>query len=634
MFTKFNHQGIIKLLAKSSPLFASIKLQREGKLWNIKMLLKESVSSYLNWLLRKKQQIFILLGIDKNSQYIYDKFIINVRGGIVLFKRSILSFLALILILTIITGQEIDASNQFPDVNNYQDEIEYLTSKEIISGYPDGTFKPTRNLTRLQAVTMILREKGIKDYTAPNPNFTDLQPGDHGYAIVAKAVELGFIGGKTARDGSKYFDPAAPLTRGQMSKILAEGYDLPKIKDVTFKDVSVGNGYRDYVSALASNNITTGYLDDTFRPNVTISRQHFAAFMARMLDDKFKPQAKQDLKVHYIDVGQGDSTLIQTPDGANILIDAGIKSAGQKVVNFLKEKDVGKLDVVVATHPHADHIGGLITVLNTFKVDKFIDSGKVHTSQTYVDLLTLIDNENIPFEVAQKGKVYTFDNGFKMTTVHADSKAENLNNASVSLKVEYNKISFMLTGDAEKDAEDVMVNSKFNLDSTIYKAGHHGSNTSSTQPFIDKVNPEVTILSYGKGNSYGHPHEEVVKRLQAAKSKLYSTESGDVTVTTNGITYNITAKKWIPPVINPKPEPEKPTPTPTPKPDPSPTYPVNINTASHDELQNITGVGSVIAQRIIDYRKKHGRFTSKTQLKNVKGIGDATYKKMESQITI
>lgn len=488
-----------------------------------------------------------------------------------MFKRGILSLLAMILALTLVTTQESQAASGFPDVTLYKDEIEYLTDKKIINGYADGTFGPNNNLTRLQAVSMILREKGIINFTAPNPGFTDIQPGDYGYEIVAKAVELGFIGGKTASDGSKYFDPAAPLTRGQMSKILAEGYQLPKTKDVTFSDVPSTNGFKDYISILATERITTGYADGTFKPAATLTRAHFATFMARMLDDKFKPQP--ELKVHYIDVGQGDSTLIQTPDGANILIDGGIKSAGQKVVSYLKSKDVGKLDMVVATHPHADHIGGLIPVLNAFQVDKFVDSGKAHTSQTYLEMLTIIDNKNIPFEVAQKGKVYAFDNGFKMTTIHADSTATNLNNASVSFKAEYNKVSFLLTGDAEKEAEAAMVNSGLNLSSTIYKAGHHGSNTSSTQAFINKVKPQATILSYGKGNSYGHPHDVIIKRLQAAGSKLYSTENGDIIVKTNGTTYTVSANPWSPPVVKPDPKPEEPKPTPKPDPKPEPEKP-------------------------------------------------------------
>lgn len=187
-------------------------------------------------------------------------------------------------------GKEVNAASKFADVTQYKDEINFLTEKKIITGYPDGTFKPEQNLTRLQAVRMILREKGITDFTAPDPGFTDIKLGDNGYEEVAKAVALGFIGGKTAIDGSKYFDASASLTRGQMSKILVEGYNLPKMKDIPFKDVRADNGYKDYISALASNNVTTGYLDDTFRPSLTISRQHFSVFMARMLDDKFKPK--------------------------------------------------------------------------------------------------------------------------------------------------------------------------------------------------------------------------------------------------------------------------------------------------------------------------------------------------------
>lgn len=562
-----------------------------------------------------------------------------------------MSLLALVLIFSFLPLQPAQAAG-FKDVTNYKEEINYLSGKGIIGGYPDGTFKPKDDLTRLQAVTMILREKGITNYTAPNPNFTDLKPGDYGYDIAAKAVQLGFISGKTDKNGKKYFDRGAALTRGQMSKILSEGYNLKLTKNVNFKDVPSTSGYKDYVSILAAENITTGYLDGTFRPNEKLSRQHFAAFMARMLDDRFKPSnkpqpepTKKDLKVHFIDVGQGDSTLIQTPDGANILIDAGIKSAGEKVVSFLKSKDVGKLDMVVATHPHADHIAGLIPVLNAFPVSKFVDSGNAHTSQTYYDLLTLIDKKNISFEVPTIGQVYSFDNGFKMTTIYVDSTASSLNDASVSFKAEYNKVSFMLTGDAEKAAEDSMVNGKFNLSSTIYKAGHHGSNTSSTSAFINKVKPEATIISYGVGNQYGHPHDEVVKRLQALGSKIYSTAgSGNITVTTNGATYSITGKAWAAPEVKPTPKPDpnpevkpepKPPVKPTPKPDPKPEtgYPININTANKEQLQLITGVGPVIADRIIEYRKKN-KFTSKAQLKNVKGIGDATYKKMESQIKI
>lgn len=203
-------------------------------------------------------------------------------------KRILPMLLAILLVFKGLGITKTSAAG-FTDVIGYKEEITYLVNRDIIRGYYDGTFRPENNLTRLQAVTMILRQKGITDFTAPNPNFTDLKPGDYGYDIVAKAVSLGIISGKTASNGSKYFDPGASLTRGQMAKILSEGYGLKKTKDVSFKDVPSTSSYKEYVSILASQNITTGYDDGTFRPSVTLSRQHFAVFMARLLDNKFKP---------------------------------------------------------------------------------------------------------------------------------------------------------------------------------------------------------------------------------------------------------------------------------------------------------------------------------------------------------
>lgn len=453
-----------------------------------------------------------------------------------------------------------------PSTYRFHDEINFLTDKGIITGYTDNTFRPEETVTRGAAAMMIGRHLEL-DGTKRKTVFTDVGESSVASGYIQSAVDAGVITGFT--DGS--FRPNETVTRGQLAIFITRAFELEKEVPVNFNDVSRSMAAYPYIQKLLAAEITTGYGDGTYRPDIGVTRAQFSAFMARAIDPSFIPEPEKEVKVHFIDVGQGDSTLIQTPDGANILIDGGVKSAGQKVVNFLKQKDVGKLDMVVATHPHADHIGGLIPVLNAFQVDKFVDSGKAHTSQTYLEMLTIIDNKNISFEVAEKGKVYTFDNGFKMTTLHALPTASNINNASVVLKAEYNKVSFMLTGDAEKEVENMMVNSGFNLSSTIYKAGHHGSNTSSTQAFINKVKPQASILSYGKGNQYGHPHDEIVKRLQAAGSKLYSTENGDITVITNGTTYNISAKIWTPPTPKPEPKPEpKPTPKPTPTPQPKP----------------------------------------------------------------
>lgn len=246
----------------------------------------------------------------------------------------------------------------------------------------------------------------------------------------------------------------------------------------------------------------------------------------------------KEMKVHFIDVGQGDSILIQSPNGKSMLIDGGTKSKGDTVVSFIKSQGITKLDYVVATHPDADHIGGLIKVLESnIKIGTFMDSGKVHTSNTYKDMLTLIRNKNINFKIPTDGEKIAFDN-LNLQVLNVGTTNSDNNDASIVLKLAYNNISFLLTGDADTGKESEMM-SKYNVKSTILKAGHHGSDTSSSADFIKAVKPEVTILSYGKNNQYGHPHKAVMDRLKLYKSSIYHTLSGTITVKTNGTSYTV-----------------------------------------------------------------------------------------------
>lgn len=204
-------------------------------------------------------------------------------------KKHFFILLCLVMLLPFGTTKRVEAAIAFRDVNVYENEISYLAELGIIKGYHNHMFKPKENITRLQAVRMILRAKEVTDFTAPNPNFTDVQPGSHGYEEISKAVAMGIISGKTAEDGTKYFDVSGPVTRGQMAKIISESYGLEKVEDINFKDVPPTNGYKDYISILASENITIGYSDETFRPNNRLTREHFAVFMARLLDTKYRP---------------------------------------------------------------------------------------------------------------------------------------------------------------------------------------------------------------------------------------------------------------------------------------------------------------------------------------------------------
>lgn len=250
-------------------------------------------------------------------------------------------------------------------------------------------------------------------------------------------------------------------------------------------------------------------------------------------------EARKEMKVHFLDVGQGDSIFIQSPNGKNLLVDGSTKQAGKEVVDYLRKQGVEKLDYVVATHPDADHIGGLISVLNSISIKHFVDSGKAHTSQTYEEMLQLILDKDIPFIVPNVGDNISLDDELDIKVLNVGAESDDNNEASIVLKITYGEISFLLMGDADTVVEKEILE-RANVEATVLKAGHHGSDTSSSEKFVEAVNPKVTILSYGKDNSYGHPDAEVMSRLEQIKTQIYGTaEVGNIVVETDGVDYNV-----------------------------------------------------------------------------------------------
>ncbi|MHC0036328.1 S-layer homology domain-containing protein [Pseudoneobacillus sp. C159] len=452
------------------------------------------------------------------------------------------SFIIMAIILSFLAPAPSTEAKTFTDVSQYKSEIGFLTTRGIIKGY-DNEFRPNTPLKRLQAVQMILREKQVSPTGAPNPGLTDLKPGDYGYEEVAKAIEMGFIGGKTdPNTGRKYFDPNGTLTRAQMAKVLAIAYGLSGVYPGDFKDVPKGDLAHEYVEALAKNNITTGYPGNVFKPNQALTRQHFALFMARLLNDEFKPQP--DFQVHFLDVGQGDSILVFFPDGKTMLVDGGKREMGKTVVQYLKDQGVSTLDLVVSTHPDADHLGGLLEVLDKIKVKAILDNGVPHTTVTYSDYLRLIREKNIPVSIAKDGQLLDLDKRVKVEVLNSGGANEESNEASIVLKLSMGTIDVLLTADAAAKEEAQMVQT-YNVEAEILKAGHHGSATSTSTVFLDEVKPKVAILSYGEGNSYGHPHKEVLDRLLQWGASIFSTaQSGTIVVKTNGSTYDVLAHPW------------------------------------------------------------------------------------------
>lgn len=261
------------------------------------------------------------------------------------------------------------------------------------------------------------------------------------------------------------------------------------------------------------------------------------------------------LRVTFLNVGQGDSILISTPDGKKILIDGGTYprewssfDAGRVVVvPYLRRQGINKLDLVIATHPDLDHIGGLLAVLKRFPVAEFIDSGTISSTQTYEDLLRLIEKKKIKYRLAKKNEIMNWAEGITAQVLSPISPAfiNNGNENSIIIKLTYGQCSFLLSGDIMKMAELLYLQEYGNhLQANILKSPHHGSNSSSTPEFLAAVSPEVVVISCGRNNPFGHPGEEVLKRYKQLGYNIYRTdENGHITVSSDGETYEIKTQK-------------------------------------------------------------------------------------------
>lgn len=256
-----------------------------------------------------------------------------------------------------------------------------------------------------------------------------------------------------------------------------------------------------------------------------------------------------DLKVHFIDVGQGDCTLIQT-EAQNVLVDAGERGNGDAIIAYLRAQKVDSLDLVVATHPHSDHIGSMPEVLGEFPAKEILFANVPEkltpTSRIYEKLLDKIDSENIPVTEAAPGLRYDLGSGALITVLGPVSgDADDLNNTSVVFRLDYGSTAFMFTGDAEKASErEILAGSPRGLRADVLKLGHHGSSTSTTQEWLDAVKPNIAVALMGADNEYGHPHRETVEKLAKADITLYRSDlHGTIVIGSDGDTLSVSTEK-------------------------------------------------------------------------------------------
>ncbi|EPB8153317.1 ComEC/Rec2 family competence protein [Clostridium perfringens] len=255
-------------------------------------------------------------------------------------------------------------------------------------------------------------------------------------------------------------------------------------------------------------------------------------------DSKVPKDSK--LMISYMDVGQGDAAYIKV-NGNDILIDAGPRSNSKELLEQLKAKNIDDFELVIATHPHEDHIGGMVDVFKEYEVKSFYSPKITHTTKTYENLVKAVKDEGLKTKELKGGMVIDLGEGAKFEVFTPQkSEYEELNDYSPIMKLSFGDTSYLFTGDAEKLAEEeALAKYKTSLDSDVIKFGHHGSSSSSSNAFIEAVSPKYGIISCAKDNKYGHPHRETLDIIKKYNIKTFRTDTdGEIILTSDGKSIN------------------------------------------------------------------------------------------------
>ena len=248
------------------------------------------------------------------------------------------------------------------------------------------------------------------------------------------------------------------------------------------------------------------------------------------------PEEGSWVRLDVIDVGQGDCLLFTSSMGETMLIDAGPAAAKDDVLYFLQQRNITKLDYVVATHPHEDHIGSMAALIRTFPIGTFFLPDITHTTATFRAMIQALEDAECDVVAAKAGEDIAWQTGtMRFISPQPGFSETDLNNASAVLHIQFGDTSFLLTGDAEDLSEQAMLAAYSDIRAQVLKVGHHGSSTSSTSAFLDAVQPKIALISCGADNSYGHPHRETMAGLARVSAAVYRTDTmGSISVLSDG----------------------------------------------------------------------------------------------------
>ena len=284
---------------------------------------------------------------------------------------------------------------------------------------------------------------------------------------------------------------------------------------------------------------TVGITTITTTPEIYTSSISTTATTISQTNTNQKPL----LEVYFLDVGQGDSEILRYGD-KTMLIDAGTNASTNTLLSDIRSLGINQFDLVVATHPHEDHIGGLDAVINNFSIGKLYMPKVTTTTKTFIDVLTAIKNKGYTVTAPVLGS--TFNLGDVQCTFLAPNsqKYDDLNNYSIVIKVTYGSTSFLFTGDAQTLSEQEMLRNGFDLKADVLKVGHHGSDSSTSPQFLKVVSPKYGVIEVGKGNDYGHPHQITLDKLAAANVKVFRTDlNGAIIFKSDGSTITVSTER-------------------------------------------------------------------------------------------
>ena len=249
-------------------------------------------------------------------------------------------------------------------------------------------------------------------------------------------------------------------------------------------------------------------------------------------------ESVDNLKVYFLDVGQADSILIES-NNEYMLIDAGNNEDGVGLVKYFNKNGITNFKYIVGTHPHEDHIGGLDDVINNFKIDTIFMPDVITTTKTFVDVLDAIESNKMTYKVPKIGDDFKLGDA-SLKVLYVGNDEGDLNNTSIVLRLDYKDVCFMFTGDSEARSENIIMDSSADIDCDVLKIGHHGSKYSTTDKFLNKVNPRYAVISVGENNKYNHPEDVVINKLNKKNIEIYRTDiDGTIIFSSNGEYFTI-----------------------------------------------------------------------------------------------